>query len=158
MGIEIERKFLVQGDGWRSHGSGIMYRQGYLLASQGKTVRVRLAGDQGFLTVKGPGQGMSRQEFEYTIPGDDAKVMLEQLCEHPLIEKRRYTIPWKGFVWEVDEFLGNNQGLILAEIELESEDQQFPSPPWVGREVTGDPRYYNACLFRNPYSQWHRHG
>lgn len=153
MGREIERKYLVGGDGWRGLAAGTLYRQGYLSTAQERTVRVRLAGARGFLTIKGPAAGPARSEFEYEIPSRDAEQLL-QLCEVPLIEKTRYRIPYGRFVWEVDEFHGVNDGLILAECELEAPDQQPDKPDWVGREVTGDPRYANASLVRRPYRTW----
>lgn len=154
MGVEIERKFLLQGDQWRQLAQGVLYRQGYLRADGECTVRVRTVGKSGFLTIKGRTVGASRSEYEYAIPLDDANAMLDQLCMQPLIEKKRYTIAHKGFNWEVDEFFGDNQGLIVAEIELEAEDQPFDLPPWIGQEVTGDRRYYNASLVRHPFSHW----
>ena len=154
MGQEIERKFLLAGDDWRSMAQGIEYRQGYLCASKERTVRVRIAGDQGLLTIKGATIGAVRSEFEYEIPLTDARALLDQLCLPPLIEKKRYTIPFRGFIWEVDEFFGLNAGLIVAEIELETEDQVFERPTWIGEEVTADPRYYNAALCAAPYSTW----
>ncbi|WP_028583950.1 CYTH domain-containing protein [Desulfogranum mediterraneum] len=156
MGIEIERKFLVSSEEWRQQGRGKVYCQGYIHASKERTVRVRLVGDQGYLTIKGASVGPSRMEFEYPIPPEDAMVMLEQLCEPPLIEKKRYLVEHEGFTWEVDEFFGENQGLIVAEIELESEEQSFARPPWLGMEVTDDSRYFNARLASYPYSSWPR--
>lgn len=154
MGIEIERKFLLRGEEWRELGSKEFYRQGYVAASAGKTVRVRTIGERGYLTIKGPGSGAARLEFEYEIPHTDAVALLDDLCEKPLIEKRRYTVDYAGFVWEIDEFFGDNQGLVVAEIELESVDQRFELPDWVGEEVTGDPRYFNASLVNKPFSTW----
>ena len=154
MGVEIERKFLPSTNDWRELSSGIPYRQGYLYTGSGLTVRVRIAGEKGFLTIKGPGSGASRMEFEYQIPTEDADEMLDRLCEKPLIEKKRYSIGYRGFVWEVDEFFGDNEGLVVAEIELESENQQFDLPEWIGEEVTGDPRYFNVYLVKRPYSTW----
>ena len=153
MGKEIERKFLVAGDAWRQ-GEGVVYRQGYLNTDKHRTVRVRVVGDQGYLTIKGITQGATRQEYEYTIPVADASDMLDELCEGPIIEKRRYRIPQGPLVWEVDEFFGDNQGLVVAEVELEREDQPVDKPSWLGKEVTGDARYYNANLVQHPYSQW----
>lgn len=158
MAMEIERKFLVVGDEWRSLAIGVAYRQGYLLANKGLTVRVRMAGDTGYLTIKGAAKGISRAEFEYAIPAVDAAEMLDTLCERPLIEKVRYRIPWQGLVWEVDEFAGANQGLILAEIELTDPDQLISLPDWIGEEVSHDPRYYNARLAKHPYSEWGKKG
>lgn len=154
MGIEIERKFLVTGDEWRVLATGTLYRQGYLCATQERTVRVRIAGDKAFLTIKGRTSGVSRTEYEYPIPVADATVMLAELCEQPIIEKKRYRINYQGFVWEVDEFLGENEGLLVAEIELAAEGQEFATPPWVGVEVSSDRRYGNANLVKNPFSTW----
>lgn len=153
MGQEIERKFLLRNDQWRG-GPGTPLRQGYLGSGNGISVRVRVAGDTAWLTVKGPTTGASRPEYEYTIPLEDAREMLDQLCPPPLIEKCRYKVEHEGFTWEIDEFAGANQGLVVAEVELDSEDQAVPLPDWVGEEVTGDPRYYNASLARTPYSEW----
>lgn len=130
------------------------YRQGYLSTAPERTVRVRTAGDKGYLTIKGPSRGASRLEFEYEIPLQEANQLLDELCHRPLIEKRRYKIPLGGLTWEVDEFFGENDGLILAEIELRDEHQAFDRPVWLGQEVTGDPRYYNANLVSHPYSRW----
>ena len=153
MGTEIERKFLVSGDGWQQ-GPAVMYRQGYLSTDKERTVRVRYGGERAFLTVKGENTGATRLEFEYEIPRRDAEEMLDQLCERPLIEKRRYRVQLGGLTWEIDEFLRENEGLVLAEVELEDEGQVVEPPPWVGPEVTGDPRYFNANLVRRPYRTW----
>lgn len=153
MGTEIERKFLVQNDQW-PRDEGTLYRQGYLSTVKERTVRVRLAGDQAFLTVKGISRGATRSEFEYSIPVDDALIMLDTLCQRPLIEKRRYKIDANGLTWEVDEFLGENKGLVLAEVELEDEQQTVEKPSWVGPEVTDDPKYFNANLVQCPYRKW----
>ena len=154
MAIEIERKFLVKGDRWRSLAEGMVYCQGYIPTKEGLTVRVRIAGDRGFLTIKGPSVGNARAEFEYPVPVEDAREMLETLCEEPYIEKTRYKIPMGEFVWEVDEFAGENQGLILAEVELTEEDQIVELPDWIGEEVSGDFRYFNSNLAKNPFSSW----
>lgn len=154
MGIEIERKFLVAGDNWRKDAAGIRYRQGYITADRERTVRVRRAGARGYLTIKGPGNGLRRPEFEYEIPPADADELLSTLCQGTLIEKIRYTVQFAGCTWEIDEFSGDNDGLLLAEIELDHEDQQFERPDWVGREVTGEQRYHNAYLSRHPYCNW----
>lgn len=154
MGIEIERKFLIVGSDWRQTAVGTTYRQGYIVADGKRTVRVRRAGERGFLTIKGPGDGARRLEFEYEIPVTEADEMLATLCPGPLIEKIRYRVDYQGFTWEIDEFFGENRGLLLAEIELADEHQVFALPPWVGAEVTGDQRYYNACLARAPYANW----
>ncbi len=158
MGQEIERKFLVRGEGWRGLASGIPYCQGYIKTVQGdrphRSVRIRIAGSQGYLTIKGPIQGITRSEFEYPIPVAEAREMLESLCDRPLIEKIRYKIPFQGLTWELDEFLGENQGLLIAEVELLSESQDIVLPDWVGEEVTGDRRYYNSALANHPFSAW----
>jgi CYTH domain-containing protein len=154
MGTEIERKFLVTGEAWRSLGPKTLYRQGYLPSQDPTTVRVRIVDQQAYLTIKGQNTGLSRLEFEYAIPLADAQALLENLCRSPLIEKYRYRIPWRGFLWEVDEFLGENAGLILAEVELESETQNPPLPDWLGPEVSHDPRYYNSNLAQHPFRTW----
>ncbi len=154
MAKEIERKFLVTGEDWRAMAQGTRYRQGYLSTVKERTVRVRTIDDKGFLTVKGVSLGATRSEYEYEIPAADADEMLDDLCEKPIIEKNRYKIPIGDVTWEVDEFLGVNDGLIVAEVELRSEDQSFPKPDWIGDEVTGDPRYFNANLIARPFSTW----
>jgi len=154
MAKEIERKFLVKGDSWRGQGKGKHYRQGYLSTVKDRTVRVRIAGDKGFITVKGVNVGASRSEYEYEIPLADAKEVLDRLCERPLIEKIRYRISFDGLTWEVDEFEGENQGLITAEIELRDEKQKVSLPDWIDAEVTGDPRYFNSNLVAHPFSKW----
>lgn len=154
MGIEIEKKFLLTGSAWKNLTTGTVYRQGYLSSQKERTVRVRIINDIGFLTIKGASVGATRMEYEYNIPIEDAKTLLDQLCEKPIIEKKRYKIDFGGFTWEVDEFFGENEGLVVAEIELESEDQEFEKPEWVGEEVTGDPRYYNSNLIKEPYTRW----
>lgn len=155
MAKEIERKFLVQGDRWRDLATGVPYRQGYLTRGKdGNTIRIRIAGNQGFLTIKSKTTGFTRLEFEYPIPLADAVEMLEKLGDRPQIEKQRYRIPIGDFVWEVDEFFGENTGLIVAEIELNDEAQTFPLPEWISLEVTHASRYFNASLVDYPYSQW----
>jgi CYTH domain-containing protein len=154
MGKEIERKFRVKGDAWKSLAKGTRYCQGYLNSVKERTVRVRTVGDKGFLTVKGITTGASRTEYEYPIPVSDAEGMLNDLCEKPLIEKNRYKIGDKNLTWEVDEFFGENKGLIVAEVELQSEGQSVEKPEWIGEEVTGDPRYFNANLIKHPYTKW----
>jgi adenylate cyclase len=154
MGTEIERKFLVVGDAWRALAKPVHYRQGYLSTAKDRTVRVRRNGDRGALTVKGASAGATRQEYEYEIPPDDADEMIDRLCEQPVIEKNRYRIPIGEVVWEVDEFLGANRGLVVAEVELTSEDQDFDKPDWIGKEVTGDPKYFNSNLVVRPFSAW----
>lgn len=154
MAVEIERKFLVIGDGWRQGAVGKPYCQGYIRTQEQATVRVRTVGPIGYLTIKGPSQGISRMEFEYEIPGDDANQMLTTLCDRPLIEKIRYLVQYEGMQWEVDEFSGENSGLVLAEVELEHPQQSLSLPDWIGQEVSHDGRYFNANLARYPFSQW----
>ena len=152
MAAEIERKFLVK-EGWRPQTEGVRIAQGYLSSVPERTVRVRIKGEKGFLTVKGRNEGIRRAEFEYEIPLLDAETMLT-LCEQPLIEKRRCLVPYGGFTWEVDVFAGANEGLIVAEIELPQEDAVFEKPDWIGQEVSGDVRYYNSSLIHHPYREW----
>lgn len=152
MAIEIERKFLVIGDAWRD-APPVFYSQGYLNRDKARTVRVRIAGEEAFLTIKGTSVGARRAEFEYPIPLWDARELLA-LCEQPLIEKNRRKILHEGFIWEVDEFLGENLGLVVAEIELPAEDAAFTKPDWVGAEVTDDARYFNSNLSRTPFIYW----
>lgn len=154
MALEIERKFLLKNDDWRKLASGKLYRQGYIKNDISSAVRVRIAGESAFLTIKSEVTGATRLEFEYDIPMKDAEEMLQTLCKKPLIEKNRYVIQIDELTWEVDEFFGENAGLIVAEVELESEDQQITLPTWIGEEVTGDPKYYNANLIKNPYKSW----
>lgn len=154
MGIEIERKFLLKGEGWRGLGQPTLMRQGYLVADPVRTVRVRIEGERAVITIKSKSTGASRGEWEYEIPVPDAAELLERLCEQPLVEKVRHRIEHAGHTWEVDEFQGENAGLVVAEIELGSEDEAFDIPDWIGREVTSDPRYYNSSLIRLPYSKW----
>jgi adenylate cyclase len=156
MGIEIERKFLVNYAKWaeaRKQATYTAYKQGYITATPERTVRVRIAGSKGFITIKGKTNGISRAEFEYEIPSDDALALM-QLCSGPLVEKIRCKLTFAGKLWEVDEFEGDNQGLILAEIELNSETEQIEFPEWIEQEVTGDKRYYNSYLSRNPFKTW----
>jgi len=152
MALEIERKFLVRGDDWRT-ADGVPYRQGYLNRDKQRTVRVRIAGEKGFLTIKGVSTGATRVEFEYEIPVTEAASLL-MLCDGPLIEKTRHRIPLGAHVWEVDEFHGDNAGLVVAEIELGSEDEVFERPDWVTVEVTEDARYYNSNLAVRPFREW----
>lgn len=158
MGREIEHKYLVEGE-YKSLAVQTVYMvQGYLMAGGGgTTVRVRIAGNKAFLTIKGPStaDGLERSEFEYAIPPDDAREMLN-LCATGRIEKRRHLVPWKGHTVEVDEFMGENAGLVVAEIEVDRADEQIELPPFIGREVTGDPRFYNSQLSKHPFSKWDR--
>jgi adenylate cyclase len=153
MGQEIERKFLVDTARWRPAGTGVAYRQGYLSSHRERVVRVRLEGEAGKLTIKGTNTGVSRLEFEYDVPREDAELLLA-LCERPLIEKVRHTEEHGGKTWEIDVFSGDNEGLIIAEIELSSEAEAFTAPPWATEEVSHDPRYYNANLIKAPYRTW----
>ena len=154
MAKEIERKFLVSGDAWRQLATGTAYRQGYLSTVKERTVRVRTIDDKGFLTIKGISIGVSRAEYEYEISVADANEMLDNLCEKPIIEKDRYKIAHAGLIWEVDEFAGVNEGLIVAEVELTDEAQAFDRPDWIGEEVSGDPRYFNSNLIAHPFTRW----
>ena len=153
--IEIERKFLIKDESWRNEiGDSTKVRQGFLSIDQKATVRVRRVLDLGVITVKGITEGISRSEFEYEIPKVDADEMLETLCLGTVIEKVRHRILRDDLVWEIDEFLGGNMGLILAELELRSEDQDFERPSWLGEEVSYDPRYFNAYMATKPHSEW----
>lgn len=154
MGVEIERKFLLVGDAWRGLGEAVLLRQGYLSSHPDRTVRVRVEGDAGSVTIKGRSSGATRAEWEYAIPVEEAAQLLDQLCERPLIEKYRHRITVGAHVWEVDEFLGENRGLVVAEIELDDEAESFDKPAWVGQEVTGERRYFNSSLIRAPYTSW----
>ena len=157
--VEIERKYLVASDGWRSEDPGVEVRQGFLSAGGGATVRVRsVFGDditpRGVVTIKGPTVGISREEYEYEIPVADAEAMLARLCLGSVVRKTRYRIPHRGLTWEVDVFYDDNQGLVLAEVELDSVDQPVDPPDWVGAEVSDDPRYFNVYLALHPYTTW----
>jgi len=153
---EIERKFLVTNGTWReTAGEGLSCEQGYIfLDPETVTVRVRLLAARGFLTLKGPTQGISRSEMEYPILAKDAEFMLQNFCANRRIFKKRTPLMFNGLLWEVDEFLGSNQGLVLAEVELEQADQPFEKPPWLGEEVSFDPRYFNAALALHPFTMW----
>lgn len=153
MAIEIERKFLVTSDNYRL-GSAHKISQGYICSENDRVVRVRAIDNKGFVTIKNATIGFARNEYEYEIPYNDAIEMLKNTCQHPIIEKTRYKIEFGDFVWEVDEFHGDNQGLVVAEIELPRKDSEFPLPDFVGEEVTGEAKYYNASLFKFPYKEW----
>lgn len=153
MGIEIERKFLVNGETWRSLGQAIAITQGYLVGNDQTTVRVRIAGDMAYLTVKGKVINLTRQEFEYAIPLADAQAILK-LCLPRVVSKKRYKIQLGALTWEVDDFLGANQGLVIAEVELLSPDQPISLPDWIAEEVSDDPRYFNSYLANHPYMTW----
>lgn len=154
MSLEIERKFLVRDDRWRAMAPGVRLRQGYLSSHPDRIVRVRIEGAAAQITIKGRTVGATRGEWEYPIPLEDAALFLDRLCEQPVIDKTRYRIVYQGMTWEVDEFHGDNAGLVVAEIELTSEEQPFAKPDWVGEEVTHDRRYFNANLLHHPYKDW----
>ena len=154
MAKEIERKFLVHPRKWSDVGAGLIIRQGYLSASKQSSVRVRTYGDKAYVTIKGATSDITRDEYEYEIPLNDANEMLVNLCEHPPIEKIRYRIMYKGHTWEVDEFAGANQGLTVAEVELKDAKEEVELPDWIDREVSGDPRYFNSNLSIKPFSTW----
>ncbi len=154
MAKEIERKFLVDTALWQATAAGTLYRQGYLSSVNERVVRVRIAGDRGFLTVKGLTTVAGRLEFEYPIPLADAMVMLDQLCERPLIEKTRHREVFAGWTWEIDVFHGDNDGLIVAEVEIANPEDKVELPRWAGIEVSNDPRYFNNNLAANPYWNW----
>jgi adenylate cyclase len=153
MNIEIERKFLLLNNLWKSEAVGVHYKQAYLNEKGDSTIRVRIEGNQAKLTIKSKATNISRMEFEYDIPMEDAEKLF-LIAKTPAVEKYRYKIKYAGNIWEVDEFLGDNEGLVIAEIELESENQTFQKPSWIGMEVSGDKRYTNANLARNPYKNW----
>lgn len=155
MPLEIEKKFLLANGSWRNEVSRSQsISQGYLSREPACTVRVRVSGEQAWLTVKGPSMGASRLEYEYAVPPEDARRMLSELANRPLVEKTRHYIPMGELTWEIDEFHGDNEGLLVAELELPAEDAPFDHPAWLGREVTGIKRYYNSHLVHAPYSTW----
>ncbi|MCG6862883.1 MAG: CYTH domain-containing protein [Chromatiaceae bacterium] len=155
MGVEIERKFLVKNDSWRSNvESEARVVQGYLASDAHLTIRVRLKGEAAFLTIKGATSGITRSEYEYPIPVGDAEAMLRELAPSPAIEKTRYKLRCGNHLWELDVFAGENAGLVMAEVELGSEQEVFAMPEWAGEEVSDDRRYYNANLAKNPYRRW----
>ena len=153
MAVEIERRFIVVGDDWRGLAPGVQYRQGYLSVEKERTVRVRVVGDQAWLTLKSNISNVSRHEFEYPVPLADAQTIMGAMCPM-VVDKLRHRIEHGGFLWEVDEFFGDNAGLVLAEIELPDESTPFDKPAWIGEEVTEDGRYTNAYLSKTPYSRW----
>ena len=154
MGQEIERKFLLKNDSWKVEAdNGIEIKQGYLSSVIERTVRVRIIGERGILTVKGKTENLTREEFEYEIPLKDAISLLE-LCERPIIEKKRYFIKRVNLTWEIDVFEGENKGLKVAEVELDSETQDYDLPVWLGKEVSYESKYYNAALITNPFKNW----
>jgi CYTH domain-containing protein len=151
---EIERKFLVKDETYKTLARGVLIHQGFLNTTKQRVVRIRITGNEAFLTIKGINEGFVRKEFEYSIPYEDAKILLNEICEQPTLLKIRYRIPFNGLTWEVDEFLGENKGLVIAEVELQNENQELNFPYWVGKEVTNNPNYYNANLIKNPFSNW----
>jgi len=154
MGKEIERKFVVDTAAWKPQGAGTHFKQGYLNSQKERVVRVRIEGDRAKLTIKGPSVGVTRSEFEYGIPVEDAALLLDNLCEQPLIDKHRHKEVHGGKTWEIDVFHGDNEGLVVAEIELASEDEKFQAPAWAVREVSSDSRYFNSNLLKHPYKNW----
>ncbi len=153
MPAEIERKFLLADDSWHDGSPGVRIAQGYLSQDADRTVRVRIAGESGWLTIKGRSEGITRAEFEYEIPLDDAKTLLE-MCLPSVIDKTRFRIPFGGHEWEIDVFHGDNKGLVVAEVELADEAVSPELPPWIGVEVSSDARYFNSCLAVTPYAKW----
>lgn len=155
MATEIEKKFLLKDSSWKEAANeGTQYSQGYLVGSEHASVRVRIQGQQAFLNIKSATIDITRQEYEYEIPLSEAKEMLATLCEKPLIDKVRYIVKNDKHVWEIDVFSGDNEGLIVAEIELKDVDEIFETPSWLGKEVSDDKRYYNVCLVKNPFKNW----
>ena len=155
MGVEIERKFLVTSEGWKEGAdAGTLFRQGYILGSETASVRVRIEGDTARLNIKSATLGIRRSEYEYEIPLQDAIELLDTLCQQPLIEKTRYKVPYHGHLWEIDVFAAENEGLIVAEVELRDEQEKPLLPDWIGKEVSDEPRYYNVCLVKHPYKLW----
>lgn len=151
---EIERKFLVKSDAWRGKAEPAFYRQGYIARTVDRTARIRVAGNRGFITIKIKVGPISRQEFEYEIPLQDANALLDSLAPGEILEKNRYTFKECGHVWEIDEFLGANAGLVVAEVELASEEEHVALPEWVGEEVSKISKYFNSSLVQSPYGTW----
>ena len=155
MSTEIERKFLIINDNWkRSVYETTDYIQGYFNTNKDCSIRIRIANNTASINIKSATLGIHRSEYDYPVPVNDAKEMLEHLCIKPLIEKTRYKLKFENHMWEIDVFYGENKGLLVAEIELDSIDEQFSKPDWAGDEVSDDPRYYNVCLVDNPYKNW----
>jgi adenylate cyclase len=154
--LEIERRFLLADSAFLEPLEGTYFKQGYIQGRKRSAARIRVLGERAFLTLKGATRGLVRSEYEYEIPVQDAREMLEEFCEKPLIEKVRYEVDFAGNTWEIDVFYGENEGLLMAEIELESAEQEFEKPAWLGREISEDPRYFNSSLVRNPYKKWGR--
>ncbi len=155
MATEIERKFLLKDDSWKAQADeGIYFRQGYFAQPEKASIRVRLSANRAYLNIKSAELGITRLEYEYEIPVADAAEMLDRLCETPQIEKTRYHVNYADHVWEVDVFMGDNSGLVVAEIELSAENEEFERPPWLAEEVSDDHRYYNVCLAKHPFRDW----
>ena len=155
MAIEIEKKFLLLNDNWKAlSNGGIVYKQGYLVGSKQASVRVRLEGNKARLNIKSATLGIRRMEYEYEIPLSDANELLDNLCEKPIIEKTRHFVHYGEHEWEIDVFAGENEGLVVAEVELKDENEPFERPAWIGEEVSDDPRYYNVSLVKHPYRNW----
>lgn len=152
--IEIERKYLVKNLDFVKYGVPHRIKQGYISTEEGRVVRIRIKDQKGYLTLKSAAQGFARHEFEYEIPVADAEQMLDEMCHKPIIDKTRFDLLHKGKKWEIDVFNGENEGLIIAEIELQSKDEEFKIPPFIDREVTDDPRYYNAYIAQHPFCTW----
>lgn len=154
MAYEIERKFLVTSDDYKQLANPVRYKQGYIAILNDRIIRVRIAGETAYVTIKIKITNLVRKEYEYKIPLKDAEEMLSESCRDGCIEKFRYTFPFEGHIWEVDEFKGENEGLVVAELELPAEDTPYIKPPWAAEEVTDDDRYLNANLALNPYNKW----
>ncbi|BDU77670.1 CYTH domain-containing protein [Mesoterricola sediminis] len=154
MAKEIERKYLVKLDTWVPQDGGVHFKQGYLNSQKERVVRVRIEGTKAKLTIKGVTTGVTRSEFEYAVPVEDAAILLDNLCEQPLIDKHRHKEVHGGKTWEIDVFHGDNEGLVVAEVELASEDEKIELPAFIGAEVSSDPRYFNSNLLKNPFKSW----
>ena len=155
MPIEIERKFLLKDESWRKvANNGTQFRQGYLSESGPGSVRIRIEGDLANINIKSATLDMQRMEYEYSIPLSDGHEMLDELCIKPIIEKTRYHVTENDTLWEIDVFKGDNEGLVVAEVELDSKDEVVKLPDWIGNEVTEDTRYYNVCLVKHPFKDW----
>ena len=154
MALEIERKYLIDLGKIGTLENGIRIKQGYLSTNKDAVVRVRVKNDKAYLTIKGPNNGISRLEFEYEIPFDEANEMLDNLCKKPVIDKTRYIIKHDIHIWEIDVFYGDNEGLVVAEVELKDENEKINLPSWIKEEVTSDNRYFNSNLMKHPYKDW----
>lgn len=154
MAIEIERKYLIDLEKLGTLKNGNKIKQGYITTNKDAVVRVRVKNNKGYLTIKGSNIGVSRLEFEYEIPLDEANEMLDKLCQKPIIDKNRYIVDFANHVWEIDIFYGDNEGLVIAEVELEDENEHIELPLWIKEEVTGDIKYYNSNLMSYPYNKW----